>query len=379
MTENTGVETVLIVDDEKTFLLSLKDGLKVHEDKFRVLTAENGKEAISLLRALPVDLLVTDLKMPETDGFELLAWTTREKPEIPVIVMTAFGTADIEAQLADIEALQYLEKPLALADLEKAIFTSLKAKARSYIRGITLATFLQLMHMEKKTCSLKVSQADQTGYLYLRGGELLDAECGELHGGDAAYQIIAWEDAEIEMDSVCRRQERVIDSGLEHLLIEAFRRKDENARDAQDVETEAVAGGDTSSATAGNGDSEVFPGEIGASDDSPGAAARQRLVEALSRNPGVKEFAIFDPTGFLENHSDGNCSLVDFDPSLFLHQVEVMDQVLSFGSFSHLTITTASRFHCLLFRVQQHRVVLRLARGQRPAEMMKQVKQYLRS
>ncbi len=372
MTEDTGLETVLIVDDEKTFLLSLKDGLKIHEEKFRVLTAESGKEAVSLLRALPVDLLVTDLKMPEMDGFELLAWTTRERPELPVIVMTAFGTADIEAQLAEIEALQYLEKPLALADLENAIFTSLKAKARSYIRGIALATFLQLMHMEKKTCTLKVGQGQRTGYLYLKRGELLDAECGDLHGEDAAYEIMAWDDAEIEMDSVCRRQERVIQVGLEHLLIDAFRRKDENSRD--DAEKSATI----EAAALSGEDSEVFPGAVDAADNSPEAAARLKLVEVLTRHPGVQEFALFDPTGFLENRNEGKCSLEDFDPALFLMQVERIDDVLSFGSFSHMSITTASRFHCLLFRIQQHRVVVRLARGQRPSEVMKQVKQYLR-
>lgn len=374
MTENTGLETVLIVDDEKTFLLSLKDGLKVHQDKFRVLTAESGKEAISLLRALPVDLLVTDLKMPEVDGFELLAWTTREKPELPVIVMTAFGTAAIEAQLAEIESLQYLEKPLEIADLERAIFTSLKARARSYIRGITLATFLQLMHMEKKTCSLKVSLDSEAGYLYLKGGELLDAECGDLQGEAAAYEIMAWEDAEIEMDSVCRRQERVIHTGLEHLLIDAFRRKDESSQKQPGEEPPTPA-----PEAPAEPDSEVFPGEVEAADSSPEAVARLKLVEVLSRHPGVQEFALFDPSGFLENRNEGKCSLEEFDPALFMVQIDRLDDILSFGSFSHMIITTASRCHCLLFRIQQHRVVLRLARGQRPSEVMKQVKQYLRS
>lgn len=370
MTDKTGLETVLVVDDERTFLLSLKDGLKAHEERFRVLTAENGKEAISLLRALPVDLLVTDLKMPEVDGFELLAWTTREMPDLPVIVMTAFGTAEIEAQLAEIEALQYLEKPLALADLETAIFASLKAKAHSYIRGITLSTFLQLMHMEKKSCTLKIVKQDRIGYLYLKGGELFDAECEELHGEDAAYEIMVWEDAEIEMDSVCRRQERTIGSGLEHLLIEAFRRKDELNREQVDEE-------ETATVLPVGEDIELFPGKMEAAVDSPESAARLRLVEILSKHPGVQEFALFDPIGFLENRNEGKCSLHDFDPALFLHQVETLDATLSFGSFSHMAITTASRSHRLLFRIQQHRVVVKLARGQRPAEVMKQVKQYL--
>lgn len=373
MTDAGGLETVLIVDDEKTFLLSLKDGLKAHESKFRVLTAENGKEAISVLRALPVDLLVTDLKMPEMDGFELLAWTTREKPELPVIVMTAFGTAAIESRLAEIESLQYLEKPLALADLETAIFAAIKAKARSYIRGITLATFLQLMHMEKKSCTLKVSREDSSGYLFLKGGALFDAECGDLHGVEAAYEIMAWDDAEIEMDSHCRRQERGINIGLEHLLIDAFRRKDEKNRDLD----EAARGEEPEPAALPGEETEVFPGEVETADTSPEAEARLKLVEVLGRHPGVLEFALFDPTGFLENVNEGKCRIQEFDPALFLDLVEGLDDILRFGSFGHMVITTASRSHCLLFRVQHHRVVVRLAKGQRPSEIMKQVKQYL--
>lgn len=372
MTEQSEQQTVLIVDDEKTFLLSLKDGLRVHAEKFRVLTAESGKEAVSLLRALPVDLLITDLKMPEMDGFELLAWVTREHPDLPVIVMTAFGTPEIESRLAEIEALQYLEKPLALADLENAIFTALKAKAHSYIRGITLATFLQLMHMERKTCTLKIRLGEKYGYLYLKGGELLDAECGALRGEDAAYEIMGWDDAEIEMDTTCRRQERVIRLGLEHLLIDAFRKKDENDHPHL-VETRPPA-----PEPLPGEDSEVFPGEMDKDDDSSDAVARRKLVEVLSRHPGVREFALFDPAGFLENRNEGKCELTDFDPALFLVQVEILDDILSFGSFSHMIITTASRSHCLLFRIQQHRVVVRLARGQRPSEVMKQVKHYLR-
>jgi DNA-binding response OmpR family regulator len=374
MTENTEMETVLIVDDEKTFLLSLRDGLKIHEKKFRVLTAESGKEAISLLRALPVDLLITDLKMPEVDGFELLAWTTREKPELPVIVMTAFGTAEIEAQLADIDSLQYLEKPLALADLESAIFTALKARARSYIRGITLATFLQLMHMEKKSCTLKITRDERTGYLFLKGGVLLDAACAELGGEEAAYEIMSWDDAEIEMDSHCRRNEKVIGVGLEHLLIDAFRRKDEGNRDSG--EDPVVS---TSVPVAEEEDTNLFPGEVEAAETSPEAMARRKLVEVLSRHPGVGEYALFDPAGFLENRNEGACHLEDFDPSLFLTQVDALDEVQGFGSFSHMIMTTASRCHCLLFKVQQHRVVVRLVKGQRPAEVMKQVKQSLRA
>lgn len=375
MTETMDVKTVLIADDEKSFLLSLRDGLKRHEGQFRVLTAENGREAISLLRALPVDLLITDLKMPQLDGFELLAWTTREKPGLPVIVMTAFGTAEIEAQLAEIESLQYLEKPLALSDLESAIFTALKARARSYIRGITLATFIQLMHIEKKSCTLKIRHGEDLGYLFLRAGELYDAKCGSQSGETAAYEILSWVDTEIEMDPHCRRQERVIASSLEYLLIDAYRLRDEKRHQGQDPTPPESPSPQPETL---HENSVVFPGEVVDAEESPEAWARLKLVDILGRHPGVQEFALFDASGFLENYNEGRCEVQDFDPEIFLLQVESLAATLSFGSFSHMIITTSNRCHCLLFRIQDHRVVVRLVKGQRPAEVMKQVKQHLR-
>jgi len=372
MAEQTEMETVLIVDDEKTFLLSLKDGLKIHEKKFRVLTAESGKEAITLLRAIPIALLITDLKMPEVDGFELLAWTTREKPEMPVIVMTAFGTADIESRLAEIDSLQYLEKPLALADLESAIFIALKAKARSYIRGISLATFLQLMHMEKKSCTLKITQGKRIGYLFFKGGVLFDADFEGLQGEAAAYEIVAWDDAEIEMDSHCRRQEQVINASLEHLLIDAFRRKDEKLH-VEAASRPLKLSGESEQTINGSSSRAEKP------TPSPEVAVRMQLVEILNQHPGVHEYVIFDKTGFLENRNEGACHLENFDAELFLSQVDSLDEILSFGSFSHIVMTTASRHHCLLFRNQGHRVVAQLVKGQRPADVMKQVKQAIRA
>ena len=86
------VKTVLIVDDEKLFLASLEEGLQFFADEFRVITALNGKKALDQLHKNDVDLVVTDLKMPEMDGYQLLTEMIKGYPHIPVIVMTAFGT-----------------------------------------------------------------------------------------------------------------------------------------------------------------------------------------------------------------------------------------------------------------------------------------------
>src|SRR5512136_1463994 len=93
------MKNILIVDDEKSFADSLAEGLTAYDQEFMVITAENGKAAIRSLENNRVDLVLTDLKMPEMDGFGLLSYLNRNHREIPVIIMTAFSTPDIEKTL----------------------------------------------------------------------------------------------------------------------------------------------------------------------------------------------------------------------------------------------------------------------------------------
>lgn len=369
------MKRVLIVDDEKSFLLSLKDGLSVHSDRYQVLTAENGREAVAVLRALPIDLLVTDLKLPEMDGFALLAWVSRHQAQLPVIVMTAFGTPEIEARLATMDALQYLEKPLDLKMLQDGIDSGLQSGAKSYIRGITLATFLQLMSIERKNGTLKVSSGDQIGYLYISRGELRDAEYGDLSGEDAALDIVGWDNAEIEMDGICRRQEVVIGLSLEHILIEAFRRKDElqHAENQSEAVAEVVVSPPEPA-------EELFSGSVEQPSARPISAdelARKRLTEVLTKLAPVQEFVIFDQKSFLEEKSRDACSIEEFDPAIYTHLIGQIDSQISFGSFSYLCLSTVSRHRYLLFRSQQHRVLAKLKPGTQPPQVVAEIKRYV--
>jgi DNA-binding response OmpR family regulator len=369
------VKRVLIVDDEKSFLLSLKDGLSAHSDRYEVLTAENGREAVAVLSDMAIDLLVTDLKLPVMDGFELLAWVSRHQVHLPVIVMSAFGTPEIETRLAKMDALQFLEKPLDLQVLQAGIDSGLKAGEKSYIRGITLATFLQLMNIEKKNCTLKVSASGETGYLYISRGELRDAEYNGLSGEAAAMEIVGWDNAEIEMDGICRRQETVIDLSLEHILIEAFRRKDEQAfNQKQQLEAAGEQSQPASETSEGlyNTDEPPVP-QLSLEDQ----LARNRLTEVLTKLAPVQEFIIFDPQGFLEEKSGDVSSLEEFDPAIYTHLVDMIDAQIDFGPFSYLCLSTASRYRYLLFRSQQHRALAKLKPGTQPQQVMREIKRYV--
>lgn len=120
---------VLIVEDEKTFQLTLMDGLRSYEKDFRVLNAENGRIAKDILETLPVDLVVTDLKMAEMDGLELLSYIRKNHPYMPVIVMTAFGNSELENWLKSLGVFAYLEKPIDFTELKNKICAALALKS----------------------------------------------------------------------------------------------------------------------------------------------------------------------------------------------------------------------------------------------------------
>ena len=158
---------VLIVDDETSLLLTMQAGFDSYKYHFEVMTARNGKEAVAVLEATPISLVVTDLKMPEMDGFELLNYLQNEFPQIPAIVMTAFGTPEIETKLSQTGMIRMLEKPVDFDELTQLILSLLeKDFTGGTLTGISLPSFLQLIEMEQNTCLMDIKSPEGQGLLY---------------------------------------------------------------------------------------------------------------------------------------------------------------------------------------------------------------------
>jgi DNA-binding NtrC family response regulator len=107
-----GHRTVLVVDDERLIRWSLKDRLA--RAGFRVLEAADGAEAEELLARGDVDLVLLDLKLPDTDGLTLLDQIRAETPAPAVIMMTAHGTTETERDAAGRGAAHFVGKPFDL-------------------------------------------------------------------------------------------------------------------------------------------------------------------------------------------------------------------------------------------------------------------------
>lgn len=243
------MKKVLIVDDETRLLQSIEAGLKSYLNEFHVITAHNGKEAILHLERENISLVVTDLRMPEMDGFELLAQLTSTHPFMPTIVMTAFATPEIEERLNASGTSRLLEKPIDIEKLAQAIREGLKQKSNEgALAGFSLANFLQLLEMEKRTCLLNVQNGNMHGHIYINQGEVHAAVADGMKGEDAIYHLLSSDHANITFQKLPKRKiQQMIKIPLMSLLIEAMRRKDEKSNDAfsaeEDLELSDEEGG----------------------------------------------------------------------------------------------------------------------------------------
>ena len=220
------MKRVLLVDDEVTFLKSLKDGLAGFST-LEVVTASNGMDAVEILSKTPIDLVVTDIQMPKMDGFELLAYLTKHHPDMPAIVISAFTTPTMREELSHVGATVCLDKPVDFDELSERIFDALLERQANRISGISVASLVQLLSMERKTCCLRVHRGGRVGYLMMRSGHLVQAQLDNMSGESAAFEIIGWGEAAVDLDRKVPPVENEITRGVNYIVLEALRRADE--------------------------------------------------------------------------------------------------------------------------------------------------------
>ncbi len=119
--------TILLVDDEVAHLKTLERVFT--KEGYDVLTATGGEQALDLIRAQPVELVITDLMMPDFDGIDLLKLVKTLRPETETILMTAFGTVERAVQGMKDGAYDFITKPIKRATILKSARQALERQA----------------------------------------------------------------------------------------------------------------------------------------------------------------------------------------------------------------------------------------------------------
>lgn len=119
------LKSILIVDDEEDLTWSISKTLARHDKDFEVMCAHNGDEAIAVLACRPVDVVVSDIRMPGRDGLQLLREIQSSYPATKVIIMTAYGSHETRNQITARGGVLYLEKPFEIRLLRELIHEAL--------------------------------------------------------------------------------------------------------------------------------------------------------------------------------------------------------------------------------------------------------------
>jgi len=109
-------QEILFVDDEK----NVRDAWQrfLSAENRTVTTAADGESAISGLSRRPIDLVISDLRMPGVDGLDVLEWLHEHKPETRFVLITGYGSPEVERRARALGAFGYLEKPVRPEQLE---------------------------------------------------------------------------------------------------------------------------------------------------------------------------------------------------------------------------------------------------------------------
>lgn len=120
---------ILIVDDEPKVGFFLGRSLKLTNKECEVSTARSGEEALEILKASPVDLLITDLRMPGISGLELIRWTKTTRPETQTILITAYGSDKLKAEAQRLKVYHYITKPFNVREFTDVVKKALQQMA----------------------------------------------------------------------------------------------------------------------------------------------------------------------------------------------------------------------------------------------------------
>lgn len=128
--------TILLVDDEEIFCNLLEGMLKSHSHE--VLTAYNGRDALKLFRQHHPQITVVDLRMPEMDGLEVLRQIHAIDPKAAVMMLTAWGTDELEQQARQYGAIDFLSKQLTYDSIVAVVENVTKEPGKLFEPGSVL-------------------------------------------------------------------------------------------------------------------------------------------------------------------------------------------------------------------------------------------------
>jgi len=133
---------ILVVDDEKNIRLTLVEALSSLQTE--IDTAINGEEALAKLKEKDFSLILLDLKMPGMDGMEVLRKLRKIRPDIKVIIITAYGTIDSAVEAMKLGAVDFIQKPFVPKEIRALASRVIDREKLDEQQAKDYATYIEL-------------------------------------------------------------------------------------------------------------------------------------------------------------------------------------------------------------------------------------------
>ena len=224
------LKRVLVVDDEDDLTWSISKHLAKDRERYDLICVNSGKKALEVLSQLPVKLVISDIRMPEISGLELLSRIRESYPTTKVIIMTAYGSSEVHEEANARGCFKYIEKPFEITDLRQLILEAIEEK-RGFMGTISdfqLSDLIQMNCLGRMTTALLITGDDYNGTIYIEDGNIVHADCGDKDGEEAVFEMLAWEGGNFSTERGKRAPKETIIKGWQSLLLEGMRRVDES-------------------------------------------------------------------------------------------------------------------------------------------------------
>jgi len=227
--------TVMFVDDDASFLEVVRNLMVAYsEGLWDVLVATDAARGLTLMRDRKIDLLVIDVHMPVMDGLQFLGLLHRRYPSISKAVLTGDSSEPYRAACLSDGAELFLQKPTS-SEGWQSLFVALNELVkfqseegfRGVLRRVGLQDVLQMECLARSSSVMEVSNAEMQGSIYVREGQIIHAEVGELVGEDAFNRLMSLSGGQFNLKPFVDPATATISGSWEFLLMEAARKRDE--------------------------------------------------------------------------------------------------------------------------------------------------------
>lgn len=291
------MSTLLLVDPDPLTLRVLDVGLR--KAGFDVVTACDATEALAKVRGKVPDLLVTATRMPRINGFALARTLRESAPDLRVLFLAGPDAADAGARPRDLDFDDMLPRPVFVRELVARVNLLLAKRVQRAVASevwdgstaeLALADLLQSLETSHLTGVVHLAQDGEEARIYVREGNVVDAELGRARGADVVVRTLSWDRATFRVEPGPVDNLDLIECTTHALLLRAMDRIDDRTPAPHVVtskeEERAPVGRETTPSTA------PWTSET----SSDGAPDADVLAAGLPKRNGIRRVVIMGVT-----------------------------------------------------------------------------------